>query len=79
MGGRKHEPIKPGTVLGRLTVLDIEPKLKGKGNYMYFCKCSCGNTGWYYSHKIKSGHTTSCGCFRKEETAKRNKLRSKHD
>ena len=68
----KHIPLKPGTVMGRLTILNVPTRLKGKGNYQYFCECSCGNTGWFYSHKLKSGHTISCGCYRSEEIAKRN-------
>ena len=72
MGGRKHEPLEPGTILGRLTILDMPTQQKGKGNYQYYCKCECGNEGWFYSYKIKSGHTTSCGCYRIEKIVERN-------
>ena len=76
MGGRVHVPIPAGTIFGRLTVLDFPPRLFGKGNYQYFCKCDCGTTDWFYSQKIKSGHTISCGCFRAEQTTLRNKQRN---
>lgn len=79
MSGHKHEPLKPDTILGRLTILDVPTRLKGRGNYQYYCKCTCGKEGWFYSHKLKSGHTRSCGCYKSEVTAQRNIERSKHD
>jgi hypothetical protein len=49
---------------GRLTVLkDVE-------RYGYRrrvqCQCDCGNIKNYYYASIKSNHTTSCGCLKKE-------------
>ena len=79
MGGRKHIPIPVGTTYGRLTILEQPPQQRGKGNYLYFCQCGCGNTGWFYSYKLRSGHTQSCGCLRIELTILRNIARSKHD
>ena len=78
MGGRIHVPIPAGTKYHRLTVLDMPTQLVGKGNYQYFCKCDCGTTGWFYAHKMRSGHTSSCGCYRADLTGQRNKQRSKH-
>ena len=77
MSGRKHTPLLPDTKLGRLTVLDVPTRQIGKGNYQYYCKCDCGNEGWFYSYKLKSYHTISCGYYRSEQTIKRNKERSK--
>ena len=77
MGGCKHTPIPVGTTYGRLTILDQPPRQIGKGNYQYFCQCSCGNSGWFYAYKLKSGHTKSCGCLRIESTIERNITRSK--
>lgn len=74
---RNHEPLQPSTQLGRLAILDQPPRQIGKGNYQYFCECECGKVGWFYSHKLRSGHTTSCGCFRSEQTGLRNIARSK--
>ena len=75
--GRKHTPIPVGTTYGRLTILDQPPRQIGKGNYQYFCQCECSNLDWFYSHKLRSGHTQSCGCFRSEQTGLRNIARSK--
>lgn len=74
---RNHEPLQPGTQLGRLTILNQPPRQIGKGNYQYFCQCECSNLDWFYSHKLRSGHTKSCGCFRSEQTGLRNIARSK--
>ena len=79
MGGRAHIPIPTGTKYGRLTILDMPTRLFGKGNYQYYCKCDCGIEGWFYAHKIRSGHTSSCGCYRADLTGQRNKQRSKHE
>lgn len=29
------------------------------------CRCSCGATFYAYSHNLKTGHTKSCGCLRR--------------
>ena len=33
---------------------------------------------WFYSHKLKTSHTTSCGCYRSEQTGLRNTERVKY-
>ena len=78
MGGRVHVEIPVGTKFGRLTILDLPTRLFGNGNYQYFCKCDCGVENWFYSNKLKSSHTCSCGCYRAEQTTLRNIQRSKH-
>ena len=30
------------------------------------CYCDCGNEVWIPTHRIMTGHTKSCGCFRRE-------------
>ena len=72
--GCKHEIIDTGTIFGRLITLDIPIKRSKSGDILYCCKCECGSDSkYYYASKLRTGHTKSCGCFRKEETAKRNK------
>jgi hypothetical protein len=55
---------------GRLTVKEEVPKPKNKktnGRY-YRCECECGNKNFIaYEHSLKSGSTSSCGCYRKEQ------------
>lgn len=51
-----------GQKFGRLTVLHLEEQ-KGK-NYIWLCKCDCGNLTKVSSSNLRSGHTKSCGCLR---------------
>lgn len=56
-----------GMVFGYLTVLGLAESSKNKhGNtcYKWFCRCSCGKISVARSINLKSGNTTSCGCFR---------------
>lgn len=44
---------------------------------LFRCKCECGNFIITLAKRIKSGHTKSCGCFKKENARKighRNRL-----
>lgn len=45
------------------------------GNYMWECKCDCGNKHIVASAKLIQGKSKSCGCFKKENSAK---LLTKH-
>ena len=58
-----------GHTYGRLTVLE-EASLKitkaGKKLYMWKCRCECGNTTELSTTALRSGNTTSCGCYRLE-------------
>lgn len=53
-----------GKTFGRLTVLRLAPK-RGKTIY-YVCKCSCGNIKEVAAKHLRSGATTSCGCYLRE-------------
>lgn len=53
-----------GQVFGRLTVLtDV-------GRYC-FCKCTCYNFCLIKKSNLPNGHTSSCGCFNREEARAR--------
>lgn len=43
-----------------------------QGNAMWMCVCDCGNTTIVNSQKLKTGHTTSCGCLKRDLVIKRN-------
>lgn len=73
-GCAKHEEARniidlAGKVYGRLTVLR-----KGAGRFTsggsykatWICKCECGNETEIDGEKLRTGHTTSCGCKRKD-------------
>lgn len=59
-----------GEKYGRLKVL----RLIGKshvGHIIWECKCRCGRSLYVVGGSLKSGNTTSCGCFQKESASKR--------
>lgn len=50
-----------GKKFGMLTVVGRAPNRKGRT--MWKCKCDCGNIVDVEASNLKSGHTTSCGCY----------------
>ena len=52
-----------GMRFGRLVVLE-EVGRDNFGRVTWRCKCDCGNTCVVYSGHLRSGNTTSCGCFK---------------
>lgn len=36
------------------------------GRVLYLCECDCGNETVVQSGNLRSGHTTSCGCYSRE-------------
>lgn len=56
----KKIKISPNTKINKLTVLSYDCEKK-----KYKCKCECGNITFASGAKILSGHTKSCGCYRK--------------
>lgn len=52
-----------GRKFGRLTVMGYAGKITLSN---WFCRCDCGNITKVYAGSLKSGDTTSCGCFNKE-------------
>ena len=62
-----------GQRFGRLTVLERVPNYKSGKNYdcaVFRCKCDCGNETLVASHNLRTGSTTSCGCYRLEQLRK---------
>ena len=58
-----------GKKFGRLTVIEYDGK---DGNsLMVKCRCECGNYTRTRVSRLMSGHTRSCGCYRKD-------MRTKH-
>lgn len=57
-----------GQRFGKLVVLQKgEPRITPNGTYFtrWLCQCDCGNTALVDTHKLRSGHTTSCGCAKR--------------
>ena len=66
----------PGKIFGRIIVLPIKRK-KTASNLQWLCKCDCGKEKFIYGHNLTTGHTKSCGCYRKESSRDRNGLNLK--
>lgn len=58
--------------IGRLKINSYQ------GGGKWLCSCDCGNEKIILGSSIARGDTKSCGCLRKEVTAKRDKERSTH-
>ena len=58
-----------GMKFGKLTVIDFYGVNK-KNNSLWKCKCDCGNESIVFGLSLKSGHTRSCGCLRREKASK---------
>ena len=61
---KKIEDLKNKT-FGRLKVLGFSHQLKN-GSACWICKCGCGKEVICSATHLKSGHSTSCGCWRKD-------------
>lgn len=58
-----------GQRFGQLTVMCKSEK-KAKSGSMWVCKCDCGNIVTVARCGLTSGHSTSCGCKRKDFLSK---------
>lgn len=69
-----------GSKFGRWTVLERGQDRKyPKGNkkIVWKCRCDCGTIGEVTTRDLITGHSKSCGCFKNEKTAARNKEKGK--
>ena len=64
-----------GQRFGRLTAVERAGTAKSHQS-LWECKCDCGNEVAVRACNLKSGKTTSCGCFRKEMVSKSIKKRN---
>ena len=61
-----------GQRFGRLTVVNLNEEVsKQKKCSHWNCKCDCGNEKVVYRGHLKSGRTSSCGCYHKEKMKER--------
>jgi hypothetical protein len=58
-----------GSRFGRLAVLNLDEVRTASGGARWLCLCDCGTTIIVDATNLKSGNTTSCGCFRRERMA----------
>lgn len=64
-----------GKRFGRLFVIECLGKIGNR--VMWLCRCDCGNEKPICSYNFNGGHTTSCGCVHKENTATINRTHGK--
>ena len=60
-----------GQRFGRLTVI----KMVGKdsiGKILWLCQCDCGEECIIRGNSLRTGNTTSCGCYNKQRTRETN-------
>lgn len=57
-----------GKRYGRLLVVERADSAKGKTRWL--CKCDCGKECIVHGSSLKSGNTTSCGCYKTENAKK---------
>jgi len=60
-----------GKKYGRLTVLELLPPKSDSDRLLRVrCLCDCGNSVVVAASRVRSGVTTSCGCYNKDITSK---------
>lgn len=62
----KRKPITVGDRFGRLTILGEAPPHPATGQRRAYAKCDCGVISDYNMAQMRSGHTSSCGCFNRD-------------
>jgi hypothetical protein len=65
--------VESGEKYSNLTIIkEVEPYVTSKGQKyrQVLCNCECGNKKIIQISSLRSGKTTSCGCYRKEVTKK---------
>ena len=55
-----------GQRFGSLIFIKNSGKKEKNGSVLWECLCDCGNVAYVSSSKLKIGHTTSCGCAKKD-------------
>ena len=65
-----------GQKCGRLTVISRAENKDKRAHWN--CLCDCGNTKIVEGKRLRTGHTQSCGCIRKETISKQG-LKNRHN
>lgn len=65
-----------GQKYNRLLVLEKTSQKSGS-NYLWKCKCDCGNETLATKSALQTGHKKSCGCLHKEQRSRLGKSKGK--
>lgn len=74
------QTITKGQEFGRLSIIKELPRRKfssGQTQRLFLCSCICGKEATVQLANLKSGNTTSCGCFSIEDRFGRNLIHGK--
>lgn len=74
----EYKRVSSGSVVGRLTVLEVVGKSKN-GSRVWKCSCSCGGFVDVISSSLNSGLVQSCGCLYDEVKGKQALTHGKHN
>lgn len=66
-----------GRRFGRLLVL-ANAGAASPGVHLWRCRCDCSADAVVHGHNLRNGTTRSCGCLRREVTARRDRERATH-
>ncbi len=55
-----------GDRFGRLVAMAMVGRVEDR-HLLFLCRCDCGGKSTVPTKRLRSGNTTSCGCFRKEQ------------
>lgn len=61
-----------GQTFGRLLVISQSSLRSASGSIKWECQCSCGKVILVRTDSLKNGHTSSCGCFNREQSRVKN-------
>lgn len=61
---KSTKDINDGDIFGRLTIINCTGSHKGKRRFS--CLCECGKIHTVLGYSLVSGHTISCGCYRRQ-------------
>lgn len=61
-----------GKVFGRLMVLGFSGKTPRRAS-LWLCQCECGNRKVIVGQHLRTGKSTSCGCFHREQLRNRSR------
>ena len=79
---KKKIEIKSGDRYGRLTVIEeVEPYIRPSGSKerRFKCRCDCGNVKIVLLSSLRSGRTSSCGCYARQMASKSNSKTNEYD
>ena len=71
---KNHQVDLTGQVFGRWTVIEKADNLHQDAKYTikWKCLCECGQIGYKSTNVLRSGHSKSCGCYKKDLFNERN-------